>query len=139
MPSRKRTTVERIEVLVPPGLLLGLTISGGVDVPEGPGVVVTQIKEDGVLGRSGRFRVHDQILSVNGETLDNMTHADIIAIIERARLTGKVVFEIQRTSTHHRASLQTRMRYPALPFHAMACFDWHATEPDQLDLQVLIY
>ena len=131
-----------------PDQRLGVSLLGGAGSPDGERVMVTGVTADSVAARGARIRPRDELLSVNGEPVAGRTHEEVVRSIERARQTGHVVLHLQRATTgaaeaaaEKRTSLRTRMRvrYPSLPFYAQTFFDWHATDADQLDLQVASY
>ncbi|XP_022103043.1 syntaxin-binding protein 4-like isoform X2 [Acanthaster planci] len=63
---------------------LGLSISGGVDRPDGPGIYIQGIQQDGDCARDGRLRAGDQLMSVNGEPLSGVTNEVAVEILTRA-------------------------------------------------------
>ncbi|XP_038055417.1 syntaxin-binding protein 4-like [Patiria miniata] len=63
---------------------LGLSISGGVDRHDGPGIYIQGIQQDGDCARDGRLRVGDQLVSVNGDQLSGTTNEVAVEILTRA-------------------------------------------------------
>ncbi|KAL5499359.1 hypothetical protein EMCRGX_G010758 [Ephydatia muelleri] len=70
---------------------LGLSIAGGVDNPHidgHPGIFITKILPDTVAELDGRLRLGDQILSVNGVSLEAVVH---VKAVETLKLAGQRV------------------------------------------------
>ena len=57
---------------------LGFSFAGGVDTPSSPGdssIYVTKIAIGGTADLDGRLQVGDRLVEVNGQSLENVTHA----------------------------------------------------------------
>ncbi|CAH8584998.1 unnamed protein product [Dicrocoelium dendriticum] len=65
----------------------GFSIAGGIDFPisEGdPGIYVTRIAPNGCADVDGRLRVDDQILTVNGISLEQVSNLEAVQTMKRA-------------------------------------------------------
>ncbi|XP_033636951.1 multiple PDZ domain protein-like [Asterias rubens] len=72
------------KVVVHPGPSgLGISIAGGVKSPIGllP-VLITDIDPGGLIESTGVIKVGDNIVSVNGETMEGKTHRDVVLAIK---------------------------------------------------------
>ncbi|XP_070196024.1 multiple PDZ domain protein-like isoform X6 [Littorina saxatilis] len=86
-PQRKTVTLER----GPDGL--GFSIVGGHGSPHGDlPIYVKNVFTKGAASENGQLRRGDQILSVNGQNLDGVTHEEAVNILKNAR--GKVTLVI---------------------------------------------
>ncbi|XP_051872540.1 synaptojanin-2-binding protein isoform X1 [Pristis pectinata] len=70
---------------------LGFNIIGGTDYQpncKDSAIYVSKIKDDGPAALDGRLKERDQILAINGQELDNVTHQEAVEIF---RNSGDVV------------------------------------------------
>ncbi|XP_036006372.1 synaptojanin-2-binding protein-like [Fundulus heteroclitus] len=66
---------------------LGFNILGGVDQPcrmDDNGIYVSKIKEDGAAALDGRLREEDKIIAINGVSLENRTHREVVDLFRTA-------------------------------------------------------
>ncbi|XP_045145126.1 multiple PDZ domain protein isoform X3 [Echinops telfairi] len=79
--------VEVLELLKPPSGGLGFSVVGLRSENRGElGIFVQEIQEGSVAHRDGRLRETDQILAINGQTLDQtITHQQAISILQKAK------------------------------------------------------
>lgn len=64
---------------------LGMTIHGGKDkmhLPGDPSIYVTAVIPDHAASRDGRLQVGDKILSVNGLSMENVTHVEAVRALK---------------------------------------------------------
>lgn len=64
---------------------LGMTIHGGKDkmhLPGDPSIYVTAVIPDHAASRDGRLQVGDKILSVNGLSMENVTHLEAVRALK---------------------------------------------------------
>ena len=67
---------------------LGFSIVGGYGSPHGDlPIYVKTVFAKGAASEDGRLKRGDQILSVNGEPLEGVTHEQAVGILKRAKGT----------------------------------------------------
>ncbi|ESN96607.1 hypothetical protein HELRODRAFT_95514 [Helobdella robusta] len=69
------------------GTGLGFSISGGTDNPhvgDDPGIYITKIIENRAASIDGRLKINDMIVSVNGISTIDVTHAEAVAALKKA-------------------------------------------------------
>ncbi|KAG8437100.1 hypothetical protein GDO86_007977 [Hymenochirus boettgeri] len=72
---------------------LGFSIVGGYRSPQGDlPIYVKTIFSKGAAAEDGRLKRGDQILSVNGQTLEGVTHVEAVAMLKRQ--TGSVTLSV---------------------------------------------
>ncbi|CAL4125012.1 unnamed protein product [Meganyctiphanes norvegica] len=75
---------------------LGFSIVGGRDSPKGcMGIFVKTIFPNGQAAEEGKLKEGDEILSVNGSSLNFLSHAEAITVFKSIR-AGKVIMQISR-------------------------------------------
>lgn len=80
---------------------LGFSIVGGVDSPKGKmGIFVKDVLPNGQAADTGIIMPHDQILSINGKAIDELTHAETIQAFKTAK-PGEIILDISRKDTNH--------------------------------------
>ncbi|KAG2463666.1 INADL protein, partial [Polypterus senegalus] len=83
MRSASQETVAAI--LKGPTDALGISIAGGKGSPLGDiPIFVAMIQANGVAARTQRLKVGDRIMSINGQLLDSLTHAEVVDILKNA-------------------------------------------------------
>eukprot|EP00055_Hartaetosiga_balthica_P000575 m.136953 g.136953 ORF g.136953 m.136953 type:complete len:1199 (-) comp11084_c0_seq1:201-3797(-) len=73
---------------------LGFSIAGGLDDPEAPGdygIYVVQIIEGGSAARDGKLMDGDRIIEVNGNSCEDVTHDQAVALLQENTPTIKLV------------------------------------------------
>ncbi|XP_025110172.1 multiple PDZ domain protein-like [Pomacea canaliculata] len=62
---------------------LGISIAGGLGSPLGDvPIIVASLNPDGPAARSGKLRVGDKILMINGQSTDGMEHAQAVQLLK---------------------------------------------------------
>ncbi|XP_055036121.2 pro-interleukin-16 isoform X1 [Misgurnus anguillicaudatus] len=66
------------------GAGLGFSIAGGIDL-ENKATTVHRVFPSGLAAQEGTIERGDEVLSINGQTLKNITHSDATTILRQAR------------------------------------------------------
>ncbi|XP_062503040.1 tyrosine-protein phosphatase non-receptor type 13-like isoform X2 [Corticium candelabrum] len=80
--------VKYVKLVKSPERGLGLMIVGGIDLGKGvgSGIYVKSVKPGGAAALDGRIKPGCQILEVNGQSLENISHSDAVALLHAAPL-----------------------------------------------------
>eukprot|EP00049_Salpingoeca_infusionum_P026685 m.27203 g.27203 ORF g.27203 m.27203 type:complete len:803 (-) comp8909_c0_seq2:466-2874(-) len=92
-PNPEAGNVEEVELVQGPHGY-GISIAGGIDRPlqdGNDGIFITGLVPDGPAALSGRLFVGDELLSVNGHSLEHKTHHQVIAFLQEAQSMVLVV------------------------------------------------
>ncbi|XP_033372451.1 inaD-like protein isoform X4 [Parus major] len=74
-----------VEITRGPNDALGVSIAGGKGSPLGDiPIFIAMIQASGVAARTQRLRVGDRIVSINGQPLDGLSHADAVNLLKNA-------------------------------------------------------
>ncbi|XP_076295729.1 uncharacterized protein LOC143216502 isoform X2 [Lasioglossum baleicum] len=91
------------------GKKLGFTIVGGSDSNKGSmGIFVKDILAGGQAAEVGTLKVGDEILAINGTSMDGLTHAKALQTFKAAK-AGKMILHVgRRDPTHKRYIIQSK-------------------------------
>lgn len=73
----------------------GLNITGGIDQPYLPndnGIFITKIKRKGAAKQQGQLAKGDKIISMNGHSLEGITHLQALELFQKAGDRAEIVF-----------------------------------------------
>ncbi|XP_011259850.1 uncharacterized protein LOC105253478 isoform X1 [Camponotus floridanus] len=88
---------------------LGFSIVGGVDSNKGRmGIFVKDIMPDGQAAEEGTLRAGDEILAINGSSLDGLTHAKALQMFKNAKAGNLILHVARRDLTHKRYITQSK-------------------------------
>ncbi|XP_066557592.1 pro-interleukin-16 isoform X2 [Amia ocellicauda] len=88
------------------GTGLGFSISGGIDL-ENKVTAVHRVFPNGLAAEEGTIQKGDEVLSINGLTLKDVTHSDAIAILRQARMMKQAVVVVRKSSESENSSTET--------------------------------
>lgn len=72
---------------------LGISIAGGKGSPLGDiPIFIAMIQASGVAARTHRLKVGDRIISINGQPLDGLSHADVVNLLKNAY--GSIILQV---------------------------------------------
>ncbi|XP_076236868.1 uncharacterized protein LOC143180791 [Calliopsis andreniformis] len=88
---------------------LGFSIVGGSDSNKGSmGIFVKDIMAGGQAAEEGTLKVGDEILAINGISMDGLTHAKALQTFKAAK-AGKMILHVgRRDPTHKRYIIQSK-------------------------------
>nr|DBA17789.1 TPA: hypothetical protein GDO54_016112 [Pyxicephalus adspersus] len=82
-----------VEITRGPNDALGISIAGGKGSPLGDiPVFVAMIQASGVAARTHKLKVGDRIVSINGQPLDGLAHAEVVNILKN--MFGSITLEV---------------------------------------------
>ncbi|KAM5265630.1 inaD-like protein isoform 6-T6 [Hipposideros larvatus] len=72
---------------------LGISIAGGKGSPLGDiPIFIAMIQANGVAARTQKLKVGDRIVSINGQPLDGLSHADVVNLLKNAY--GRIILQV---------------------------------------------
>ncbi|KAF5285290.1 hypothetical protein FQR65_LT13280 [Abscondita terminalis] len=87
---------------------LGFTIVGGRDSPKGAlGIFVKTILENGQAAEDGKLKAGDEILAVNGQVCQDLSHANAVLMFKSIK-SGRVTMHVCRRSKSRTLSSKTK-------------------------------
>ncbi|NXD10297.1 INADL protein, partial [Nothocercus nigrocapillus] len=82
-----------VEITRGPSDALGISIAGGKGSPLGDiPIFIAMIQASGVAARTQRLKVGDRIVSINGQPLDGLSHADAVNLLKNAY--GSIILQV---------------------------------------------
>uniref|UniRef100_A0A8B9D0G5 InaD-like protein n=1 Tax=Anser brachyrhynchus TaxID=132585 RepID=A0A8B9D0G5_9AVES len=92
--SQRNSGIFRTAVRIAgPNDALGISIAGGKGSPLGDiPIFIAMIQASGVAARTQRLRVGDRIVSINGQPLDGLSHADAVNLLKNAY--GSIILQV---------------------------------------------
>ncbi|XP_035715266.1 uncharacterized protein LOC110851648 isoform X2 [Folsomia candida] len=86
---------------------LGFTVVGGKDSPKGDiGIFVKSILPNGQAFEDGRLQEGDEVLSINGDPMEQLTHNEAVNCFKKVK-NGPIVIQINRR-TKRKSSLKSK-------------------------------
>uniref|UniRef100_A0A8C6RK48 InaD-like protein n=1 Tax=Nannospalax galili TaxID=1026970 RepID=A0A8C6RK48_NANGA len=72
---------------------LGISIAGGKGSPLGDiPIFIAMIQANGMAARTQKLKVGDRIVSINGQPLDGLAHADVVNLLKNAY--GRIILQV---------------------------------------------
>uniref|UniRef100_A0A4W2DFA6 InaD-like protein n=1 Tax=Bos indicus x Bos taurus TaxID=30522 RepID=A0A4W2DFA6_BOBOX len=82
-----------VEIIREPSDALGISIAGGKGSPLGDiPIFIAMIQASGVAVRTQKLKVGDRIVSINGQPLDGLSHADVVNLLKNAY--GRIILQV---------------------------------------------
>ncbi|XP_030646909.1 inaD-like protein [Chanos chanos] len=82
-----------VEINRGPTDALGISIAGGKGSPLGDiPIFIAMIQANGVAARTHRLKVGDRIVSINGQSVDGLSHGDVVNMLKNA--FGSIVLQV---------------------------------------------
>ncbi|KAG5275407.1 hypothetical protein AALO_G00119930 [Alosa alosa] len=87
------TGLRTVEIKRGPNDALGFSIAGGKGSPLGDiPIFVAMIQANGVAAKTHRLKVGDRIVSINSQTLDGLSHAEVVNTLKNAY--GDIILQV---------------------------------------------
>ncbi|KAI4894759.1 hypothetical protein NFI96_029286 [Prochilodus magdalenae] len=91
--SGSETGLRTVEITRGPTDALGISIAGGKGSPLGDiPIFIAMIQANGVAARTHRLKVGDRIVSINSQSLEGLTHAEVVNMLKNAY--GSIVVQV---------------------------------------------
>lgn len=91
--TETETGVRTVEITRGPTDALGVSIAGGKGSPLGDiPIFIAMIQANGVAARTHRLKVGDRIVSINSQSLDGLSHGDVVNMLKNAY--GTIVLQV---------------------------------------------
>ncbi|XP_067893283.1 inaD-like protein isoform X3 [Heterodontus francisci] len=91
--SGSDTGLRIVEITRGPNDALGISIAGGKGSPLGDvPIFIAMIQASGVAARTHKLKVGDRIVSINGQPLDGLSHAEAVNLLKNAY--GSIILQV---------------------------------------------
>ncbi|XP_072517234.1 inaD-like protein isoform X2 [Salminus brasiliensis] len=91
--SGAETGLRTVEITRGPTDALGISIAGGKGSPLGDiPIFIAMIQANGVAARTHRLKVGDRIVSINSQSLEGLTHGEVVNMLKNAY--GSIVLQV---------------------------------------------
>ncbi|XP_032884434.1 inaD-like protein isoform X4 [Amblyraja radiata] len=91
--SGSDTGLRTVEITRGPNDALGFSIAGGKGSPLGDvAIFIAMIQASGMAARTHRLKVGDRIVSINGQPLDGLSHAEAVNLLKNAY--GSIILQV---------------------------------------------
>ncbi|XP_059503902.1 inaD-like protein isoform X2 [Stegostoma tigrinum] len=91
--SGSDTGLRTVEITRGPNDPLGISIAGGKGSPLGDvPIFIAMIQASGVAARTQKLKVGDRIVSINGQPLDGLSHAEAVNLLKNAY--GSIILQV---------------------------------------------
>uniref|UniRef100_A0A3B4XNZ8 PDZ domain-containing protein n=1 Tax=Seriola lalandi dorsalis TaxID=1841481 RepID=A0A3B4XNZ8_SERLL len=78
---------------------LGVSIAGGKGSPLGDiPIFIAMIQANGVAAKTHRLKVGDRIVSINGQSLEGLSHSEVVTMLKNSY--GNISLQVTHTHTH---------------------------------------
>ncbi|XP_046906294.1 multiple PDZ domain protein-like [Hypomesus transpacificus] len=113
------TGMRTVEITRGPSDALGISIAGGKGSPLGDiPIFVAMIQANGVAAKTHRLKVGDRMVSINAQSLDGMSHGEVVTILKNAYgiITMQVIADTNISAIASQVeSLSTSSSLPTSP------------------------
>uniref|UniRef100_A0A4W6CYE4 PATJ crumbs cell polarity complex component n=1 Tax=Lates calcarifer TaxID=8187 RepID=A0A4W6CYE4_LATCA len=106
---------------------LGVSIAGGKGSPLGDiPIFIAMIQANGVAAKTHRLKVGDRIVSINGQSVDGVTHSEVVAMLKNSY--GNI--SLQVVADTNISAIATQVESLSSSSGLSANTDTHTTEPE---------
>ncbi|XP_039111213.1 inaD-like protein [Hyaena hyaena] len=104
---------------------LGISIAGGKGSPLGDiPIFIAMIQASGVAARTQKLKVGDRIVSINGQPLDGLSHADVVNLLKNAY--GRIILQV--VADTNISAIATQLENMSASYHLGSPTAEHHTE-----------
>nr|KAF6444731.1 PATJ crumbs cell polarity complex component [Molossus molossus] len=112
---------------------LGISIAGGKGSPLGDiPIFIAMIQASGVAARTQKLKVGDRIVSINGEPLDGLSHADVVNLLKNAY--GRIILQV--VADTNISAIATQLESLSASYHLGSPSAEHHSEDTEEQLQM---
>ncbi|XP_068948970.1 inaD-like protein [Petaurus breviceps papuanus] len=107
---------------------LGISIAGGKGSPLGDiPIFIAMIQASGVAARTHKLKVGDRIVSINGQPLDGLSHADVVNLLKNAY--GRIILQV--VADTNISAIATQLESMSASYHlGSPTSDHHPEDPE---------
>nr|XP_020848747.1 inaD-like protein isoform X2 [Phascolarctos cinereus] len=107
---------------------LGISIAGGKGSPLGDiPIFIAMIQASGVAARTHKLKVGDRIVSINGQPLDGLSHADVVNLLKNAY--GRIILQV--VADTNISAIATQLENMSASYHlGSPSSDHHPEDPE---------
>lgn len=122
-----------VEIIREPSDALGISIAGGRGSPLGDvPIFIAMIQASGVAARTQRLKVGDRIVSINGQPLDGLSHADVVNLLKNAY--GRIILQV--VADTNISAIATQLENMSAGYHLGSPSAEHHPDDTEEQLQV---
>uniref|UniRef100_A0A8C3YJH6 InaD-like protein n=1 Tax=Catagonus wagneri TaxID=51154 RepID=A0A8C3YJH6_9CETA len=112
---------------------LGISIAGGKGSPLGDiPIFIAMIQASGVAARTQKLKVGDRIVSINGQPLDGLSHADVVNLLKNAY--GRIILQV--VADTNISAIATQLENMSAGYHLGSPTAEHHPEDTEEQLQM---
>ncbi|XP_027708595.1 inaD-like protein isoform X2 [Vombatus ursinus] len=117
-----------VEILRELNDALGISIAGGKGSPLGDiPIFIAMIQASGVAARTHKLKVGDRIVSINGQPLDGLSHADVVNLLKNAY--GRIILQV--VADTNISAIATQLESMSASYHlGSPASDHHPEDPE---------
>ncbi|GAA6217420.1 inaD-like protein isoform X1, partial [Lates japonicus] len=121
------TGVRTVEITRGVSDSLGVSIAGGKGSPLGDiPIFIAMIQANGVAAKTHRLKVGDRIVSINGQSVDGVTHSEVVAMLKNSY--GNI--SLQVVADTNISAIATQVESLSSSSGLSVNTDPHTTEPE---------
>ncbi|DAA31268.1 inaD-like protein [Bos taurus] len=123
-----------VEIIREPSDALGISIAGGKGSPLGDiPIFIAMIQASGVAVRTQKLKVGDRIVSINGQPLDGLSHADVVNLLKNAY--GRIILQV--VADTNVSAIATQLENLSTGYHIGSPTAEHHLEDTEEQLQMM--
>uniref|UniRef100_A0A8C5ZKV9 PATJ crumbs cell polarity complex component n=1 Tax=Marmota marmota marmota TaxID=9994 RepID=A0A8C5ZKV9_MARMA len=132
-PSQTDMGPRTVEIIRELSDALGISIAGGKGSPLGDiPIFIAMIQASGVAARTQKLKVGDRIVSINGQPLDGLSHADVVNLLKNAY--GRIILQV--VADTNISAIATQLENMSTGHHCGSPTADHPSEDTEEQLQM---